>query len=330
MGDGRLPVDLPDTWAEARVAFRSICHSEGGGDREECAEFEGTVFVGFETSSEMPFTPELGFCKRLWQHVLNVAEREGVGQSGSLTAGPRRLKSTSPPVYRTPSGELGAGRIFTNPRFPSRTVGFTAAYVAAAYPNGYAKPTYGYSGRPRGPPGQDCEDEDPDCEVAEEEEEEEVEDIDNEAVGSPWPVRLPNYTHQNSRSASHCHDKSSQVCVDGGVPCDSSGICQWYPAPEDVLTRDDVMTTSFRASGLFPLTLKILSVEGPNYEAEKICNLSTSWQPPSGQDVFAVLTKVVILEEATLPWWVLIILIVPGMCVCCCAFFFLWKRFCIG
>merc|ERR1712129_461762 len=120
----------------------------------------------------------------------------------------------------------------------------------------------------------------------------------------------------NSRSASHCHDKSSQVCEDGEVPCDSSGICQWYPAPEDVLTRDDVMTTSFRASSLFPLTLNILSVEGPTYEATKICNLSTNWQPPSGQDVFAVLTKVVILEEATLPWWFNIVFAVLVVCAC--------------
>uniref|UniRef100_A0A7S2K4J8 Uncharacterized protein n=1 Tax=Zooxanthella nutricula TaxID=1333877 RepID=A0A7S2K4J8_9DINO len=67
--DGRNPVDLPDTWNEARLAFGDICNQEETDPSSgKCAASEERIFAGYPTG-EGAFEADDKLCKRLMEHA---------------------------------------------------------------------------------------------------------------------------------------------------------------------------------------------------------------------------------------------------------------------
>merc|ERR1719223_1284020 len=62
--DGSLPVELPDTWAEAREAFFRICVGEGIGNLSSCRGHYDRIFVSRPVGSTS-FLPDGKFCVQI-------------------------------------------------------------------------------------------------------------------------------------------------------------------------------------------------------------------------------------------------------------------------
>eukprot|EP00443_Scrippsiella_acuminata_P048465 CAMPEP_0115218638 /NCGR_PEP_ID=MMETSP0270-20121206/26498_1 /TAXON_ID=71861 /ORGANISM="Scrippsiella trochoidea, Strain CCMP3099" /LENGTH=330 /DNA_ID=CAMNT_0002632595 /DNA_START=66 /DNA_END=1059 /DNA_ORIENTATION=+ len=68
--DGRASVDLPDTWAEARQAFRSLCEGDGT-SRIDCAKIEMGLFATYPRD-QGAFTPPEELCRKLEAHHISL------------------------------------------------------------------------------------------------------------------------------------------------------------------------------------------------------------------------------------------------------------------
>lgn len=295
--DGRDPVDLPDTWAEARSAFTGICEEEGV-ERDLCAEAEEAAF-GDAPADEAYFMADSEFCQQLAETGLHYWG-SGVSPDSGLPL-PRRLKAgggVGGGGGRAYGGRAGAGPYGTagqqmstrrHPRWVSRTYpalgafGFGAAFLAFSYPRGYFTTPYGYTGRGGG--------------AASQEHGAGGQDGSMHAISSyvSFDVEKSKY----SRRITHCYDRSNQTCIDGQVASTSDGSTIWRFETEDELARDDLMTFGFIAQAdQSPYELTVSAVVGGDYAGSRICSppgwdLNTTWwRPPPREDLFVTLTKV--------------------------------------
>lgn len=67
LSDGRMPVELPDTWAEARSAFNKVCLAEGL-TPGECGKEEKDTFQGLPQDGARMETDE-GLCDWLMRSI---------------------------------------------------------------------------------------------------------------------------------------------------------------------------------------------------------------------------------------------------------------------
>jgi len=118
LSDGRSPVDLPDNWAEARIAFGEICKNEELSSRARCDSAETLFFEGLPSDSRSTFSMDDSLCTRLMEFV-----HDNDASFGSA-APARRTKSWGYVGYDTASGRL-----------------------SSRYPSGFKREKYGYSGR---------------------------------------------------------------------------------------------------------------------------------------------------------------------------------------
>lgn len=104
--DGRDPVNLPDTWAEARVAFEEICHSDSESP-DDCQAMTAVIFEGRPRGAEVFYT-DSALCGLMLKQ-LNA----GTKSDGSFVAPkPRRMKGSGgsggdPVVAGAVGGSIG-------------------------------------------------------------------------------------------------------------------------------------------------------------------------------------------------------------------------------
>lgn len=136
-------MDLPDTWQEARQAFRASCEEDASENTSACLLEEGDVFEG-QPLGEEAFRPSAAFCE--------VLARQRLAQQGAVSLLARRLKSGG--AFGGAFG--GGGKVtvgsFSSSRSGGRSYGYTSSRMGTAYPAGYRTTSYGYSGnRPSTP-----------------------------------------------------------------------------------------------------------------------------------------------------------------------------------
>lgn len=140
--DGRRPVDLPDTWGEARQAFGIICE-DGGSSLETCRTQEAEFFKAFGHGNE-EFVASPDFCMRLLAHASTIYSAAALK--------PRRLKASGGGggFRSTSSGSAGASG-YTGTRSyqtsAATSYGYTSGSMGSTFPRGYTSTSYGYSGR---------------------------------------------------------------------------------------------------------------------------------------------------------------------------------------
>lgn len=132
LADGRSPVELPDSWEEARGAFRSI--GEQGGS-PGCEASESRLFSGRPSGREA-FEPSGDFCS-----VLARYHAEFGGYSFS-----RRLKGGGG-TYWSRTGSVAIGGWESTSRTSMSPYGYSRWRADLVYPRGYAKTGYGYTAR---------------------------------------------------------------------------------------------------------------------------------------------------------------------------------------
>lgn len=140
--DGRHPVDLPDTWAEARTAFEDICRGESEMP-DDCPARTAAIFEGRPHAAET-FSTDVAFCE-----VLARGAKSSLG-GFFAEAQPRRTKgSTGAGSGYYSGGSSGVGTKFTGTSYASSYGGGTrVGYygMGTHYPYGYSSRPYGYSG----------------------------------------------------------------------------------------------------------------------------------------------------------------------------------------
>lgn len=125
--DGSDPIGIPDTWAEARQAFRNLCEDYMF-DRSECQQHELSTFDGYPSDSQV-LNIDDALCNRLLRFSyqwLYGTEWTGPGLPPHILV--RRLKGAA----------ASAG---------GRSYGYAGTTMTRGYPMGYASTGYGYSGR---------------------------------------------------------------------------------------------------------------------------------------------------------------------------------------
>lgn len=311
--DGRAPVELPDSWAEARQAFRDMCDVELG-SREDCAKHEEDIFDGYPRSDaavEDPVADDAALCQRLLHFSRRMVVPEGGAAGGGdaenvssiVWAPPRRMKGSTSSGSPAVAGHTSSSRVAGT----TGTYGYSTTRIASSYPRGYTATSYGYAGY--GAPQARAH-----------------------AAGFYY-VRFwyfPSFGH--SRGYTRCAD-SAETCSpeDGGCRGDQ---CTWH-ITED-FARDDLMNTGFTPSDYEDATkykLTIYTVKGTHYAQSRICPPSnwdpsagsTSWTPPDKQDLFVSLTQMEhVTEDEDLGGFIAaaiaMSLIILCFCVCCCCF----------
>mmetsp|Transcript_24047 Transcript_24047/g.71558 ORF Transcript_24047/g.71558 Transcript_24047/m.71558 type:complete len:616 (-) Transcript_24047:12-1859(-) len=157
LSDGRAPVELPDTWAEARSAFRDVCHSEGL-SATRCREAEEDAFEGYPRDESLMITDGsahgAGLCGRLLRSVstmslVDVGSGRQARMSELRTADGRpyklgrRLKSGG----TTSSGHAGGGHGGFGGRSGLGARSFGRGFGRPAAFHGTPRTTsYGYTG----------------------------------------------------------------------------------------------------------------------------------------------------------------------------------------
>lgn len=336
LNDGRDPVDLPDTWAEARYAFRSICEDEGL-TIEECSSAEEAAFHS-QPRGEEPFVTDTGFCQRLVQQGHDlwgfVLASPGFKQARRLKAGGGFGHSASyggrggrySGGYAAGSYAARTGR-WASPMYPTLgAYGFGTVFLAMSFTRGFATTSYGYAGHSAHGPRQKN---------------------DTTVRAGPIPVTVEHEKSIHSRAITHCLDASNQSCVSGRVAPEAAGggqLVQWRLDPQDEFVRDDLMVYGFQAKrDQSPYELTITAVSGTDYAKTRICAPSTkksatveaadpamrnasssSWRPPPREDLFVTLTEVQSMPRggdedfAGVLGTVLLVLVVAGVLVTCC------------
>jgi len=137
LADGRSPVELPDTWSDARDAFHGIC--EQGGLASACDAEETAIFAG-HPAGEQAFQPSTDFCMDLARYYVSVS-----GDSALVMA--RRLKSGGGSYSSSSSGSKAVGGWDSASRTSMSPYGYTESRMGSVYPRGYSSTSYGYSGR---------------------------------------------------------------------------------------------------------------------------------------------------------------------------------------
>ena len=159
LSDGREPVELPDTWAEARSAFNEVCLAEGLMPGE-CGRKEKDTFQGLPQDEELMETDE-GLCDRLMRSILEAPTVDiGRGEQVSLSelktgdgkpySLARRLKGggSSSGGSSGSGGSSASSNGFTGSRTGVREVGYSDAGRSAAFGGTTPMRTqYGYTGR---------------------------------------------------------------------------------------------------------------------------------------------------------------------------------------
>jgi hypothetical protein len=133
--EGRSPLELPETWEEARTAYQEMCAAEGF-QSEACHVAEQNLFDGYPRGNETMVADD-ALCSKLMEHAevlmhLHVGEQSHrpdivplTNVNGSLTG--------NAPARRTKSwGESGAG--------------YKKDKLKSNYPGGWNKAGYGYAG----------------------------------------------------------------------------------------------------------------------------------------------------------------------------------------
>eukprot|EP00928_Gymnodinium_smaydae_P060219 TRINITY_DN4383_c0_g1_i1.p1 TRINITY_DN4383_c0_g1~~TRINITY_DN4383_c0_g1_i1.p1 ORF type:complete len:431 (-),score=76.68 TRINITY_DN4383_c0_g1_i1:125-1417(-) len=266
LSDGRLPVELPLTWREARAAFGEICSGEGFDD-EACAAAEQRAFEGHPADdTELKLTQgaaEAPLCMRLDKELRVKAEGDSESAFPALPMGAplRRLKGAGG-VGGTTSSGVGYGR--------------SAAGVSRSYPRGYSTTNYGYTGSRA------------------------------HLASSNMPLRMAttvsivgSATFIGGSALGGFYSRRSAMSTYKR----EEGQTEYYYPPED-LARDDLMNLGFSpAMFQYPLTMRIWTVDGPDFEKDRICpplgydsnSSNISWKPPSGQDLLVALTATEIM-----------------------------------
>jgi len=299
--DGRDPVELPDTWSEARDSFLQLCESESSDAPDACLRSELEAFAGYPERSEEPFLADEKLCNRLMYHAPGI-DKEALAlflNSGVLPRGavPRRTKGS------TSSGGAATSS-HTSKNAGAGTYTYSTARMTTMYPAGYATTGYGFSGYTSRMPSRV---------------------IGTYFIVGWWGPRM----FWGSRRYTHCHDGSGQACdSSSAVKCETGEDCDWKAISGDNLIRDDLMQTGFKPiNHKGPFTLTISKIDGAGFNTSRICPpsgwtptgaSSGSWTPPAGQDLFAALSNAEgFVEEEEINHWVWV---GPLLAVffCCC------------
>jgi len=104
--DGRDPVDLPSTWAEARDAFISLCEDHGG-SLKACITEEEKVFAEFP-EGEVPFNEDKVLCSWLGSRFAQLAGRPPVADLADIPHGVRTRSSFAAKLSPADIAELEA------------------------------------------------------------------------------------------------------------------------------------------------------------------------------------------------------------------------------
>jgi len=135
LSNGRSPVELPDTWNDAREAFRGICEQEGVAP--DCAADELTLFDGWPGEGHA-FQPSPAFCDGL---VVYLAR-----WGGDAAVMARRLKGGAGGHASVGGGRSHGGGWSSASHTGAFSYGYSAGHMRTIYPGGYALTGYGYSG----------------------------------------------------------------------------------------------------------------------------------------------------------------------------------------
>jgi len=135
LSDGRDPVAMPDTWEEARAAFKGICESEGASP-QQCLTDEAALFEG-GPRDHTPWVATKTLCDQLSAYAVSKLKMTMVSA--------RRLKGGG-----TTGNGGQAANSYSNARNPGLgSYGYGMSRMKGAYPMGVAKTGYGYAGRSR-------------------------------------------------------------------------------------------------------------------------------------------------------------------------------------
>lgn len=315
--DGRQPVDLPETWSEARHAFGAVCEGEGIAP-ERCTEAGAALFMG-QPEGEVPFNIDAAFCKNVAQYAADVW--------GDVRRLPRRLKGSGYYGERS-SGSLGTR--YTSSKASS--YGYTTSTLGSRYSGGYSSASYGYWGRrPYLPVGGTVG-----------------------PTGGVTPVSMiaaPTRTGYSSfyyyGYGSYYYGRSGSTgrirkIADQNVNCDENSQCV-YDLPDNVtMIRDDLMNFGFIPDSICgaacrttnPMVLRIRYIGGEDWGNVTFCPPvgwteanNMSYQPKDVPLLFFTLSQAetsTMWSEATATVIALSVIfggVLPCCCMCCFCFY---------
>jgi hypothetical protein len=273
--DGRSVVELPDTWDEARGAFRDLCKQEGVSD-SGCAMAEREIFEGYPEVGADDFAIGADLCAKLHAHI-------GAAQEIQMDASNKDAMQERLPML--PVTGIDA-QMFSAPARRAKGWGssnaggysYSSSRQGRNYPYGARQTGYGYSGAGKYTSGMAVP-------LA----------VGGGVVGGGVAgayVYSRYYTYNT-----HYRDQYNSCHASGWSSCSSASEASSV-LPGDTI-RDDLMDAGFFPMDFeAPLMLTVSKIEGVDYAASRICppagwNLgdTTAWTPPANQDLFFVFSE---------------------------------------
>jgi hypothetical protein len=278
---GMSPVEIPDTWGDARKAFLDICDRDGYSEKG-CLDAEQKLFAAYpvdQTSSELfDFVPR-SLCHRLLRYAIASMSLDLTSGSSVDNVELEPLENlTLNPMYFTPRRMKGFG-YSSGPSF-----GYSSSSLSRTYPRGHYSTPYGYSGYhaiPRSTP-----------------------------VMVAYPMLLYHHGYYNQYGY---NGNCGTLAQDGN--------CMKNSALPTEFNRDDLMTTGFLASDFtYPLKLSVQQVVGSDYNAAGICPTGqNNWKAPQIQSLFFALSQVDEYSSGGGFSWLSTFLQIICCLFCCCA-----------
>jgi hypothetical protein len=267
--DGRSPVEIPDTWGEARQGFRDVCESDGY-STQGCFDAEQKLFDGHPSAGE-PFVPNTTLCQRLLSYTAASWHADSKSISGVVPLEPPKGAMVVPMSFSRRM--KGSGYGWSSSGGYGGSYGYSAARLSRTYPAGHYPTSYGFTGVYR--------------------------------TNTPVLISYPMY-HNHYYPYYHSYGMDDADC-EGTL--DRYGGCTQNITlnPETKMNskaktalgqtyRDNLMNTGFLGSEyVFPLVLAVAQVSGMDYQAQKICRPSLAekdWTPPHIESLFFTLSRV--------------------------------------
>lgn len=296
--DGRSPIDLPDTWFEAREAFRDMCEAESE-SVARCRDIEEAAFNGYPEGHESLESDGL-LCTRLFDH--SAVFFPGILQNPYRV---RRLKSFGAVGYKSAKGRPSAGTYQNTGNPNAGLYGYSTVSLARRYPTGATRSGYGYVGRGGLAPY-------------------------HRRAGVVTVAVIVGYSSFRwSRGSTRCFGNRCNGTIGGA--CSAQDPCEFPLGDDEDLTRDDILdSTGFRPDQHpGPYTLEIHRVIGDHFNPDRICPTDTwqgehdpSWSLPDQQDLFVAISRAesMVEEKSANVAVIIIISIIVGIpvVICCC------------
>lgn len=306
LSDGRTPVELPDTWAEAREAFRGMCEVETG-DSAKCDAVKEDAFSGYP-DTEVSMESDGALCTSLFEHGATF-----LPELLSGVAPLRRLKGGTGSYSSAGGGGAVGGRTFSS---GAGSYGATSARMGTNYPRGYTSTGYGYAGRGGMTPSRGYSPA-----------------TRGIVVGAVVFGGMGYGGYRWGRGRTRCYgDRCNSTASD---ECTVDKPCDFALSADEDFTRDDLLEHTAFDAGVHPgpYDLYIRKVDGEQFRASRICP-PANWTGidgdmgftlPEFQDIFVAITKVdemIFQEESTedspIALFVILVFLIPGVVLYCC------------